>query len=142
MSESLSILTSTTVAPALVNVGDQACSFLESVPASWTMDILLSGMHLALSAELLGVIITRPTYLALVSVTASLASKIFSTDQAADVSIAIFLVLEQVIKFFKVHLADTAPFVLLILVILEVLFLGKATSTIPIGAWELAIILG
>lgn len=87
-------------------------------------------------------IITRPTYLALVSVTASLASKIFSTDQAADVSIARFLVLEQVVKFFKVHLADTAPFVLLILVILEVLFLGKATSTIPIGAWELAIILG
>lgn len=142
MSESLSILTSTTVAPALVDVGDQACSFLESVSASWTMDILLGGMHLALSAELLGVIITRPTYLALVSVTASLASKIFSTDQAADVSIAIFLVLEQVVKFFKVHLADTAPFVLLILVILEVLFLGKATSTIPIGAWELAIILG
>ena len=142
MSESLSILTSTTVAPALVNVGDQARSFLESVPASWTMDILLGGMHLALSAELLGVIITRPTYLALVSVTASLASKIFSTDQAADMSIAIFLVLEQVVKFFKVHLADTAPFVLLILVILEVLFLGKATSTISIGAWELAIILG
>jgi hypothetical protein len=77
-----------------------------------------------------------------VFVTTTFASEIFSTNGAADMSFAVYLMLEQVIKFFKVHLAKTAPFVFFVFVVLQVLLLGKATDTVLIGTWEVAGVLG
>lgn len=75
-------------------------------------------------------------------VTTTFTSEVFSTNGAANVPLAIDFVLEQVVKIHKVHLAETAPLMFFVFVILQVFLLGEATGTILIGTWEVAVVLG